>query len=74
LSITITTNGTGGTAVRATLPFPAVVPGICHGRENGITGYALHGNISGFINIQNYDATYPGANGAILYVTGFYGI
>lgn len=75
LSIAITTNGTGGTAVRATVPLTVIKAGVCQGRENNVTGFALHGNISpGLINITNYDNTYPGGDGRLLYVTGFFGL
>lgn len=75
LSITITTNGTGGTNVRATVPIAIVNDGISYGRENGVTGYALHGLVTGGrIGSQTYDGLYPGGDGRIINLAGFYGI
>ena len=75
VSITITTNGTGGTNVRATVPITIVNDGISHGRENGVTGYALHGLVTGgSIGSQTYDGLYPGGDGRIINLAGFYGI
>ncbi len=75
VSITITTNGTGGTNVRATVPIAIVNDGISHGRENGVTGYALHGLVTGGrIGSQTYDGLYPGGDGRIINLAGFYGI
>lgn len=81
ISATITTNGTGGTAINITLPPTqgGVANGnqSCYGRENGITGKSLTGiilNGAQGINVTFYDATYPGANGAVIQIQGFYEI
>lgn len=81
VSATITTNGTGGSAINITLP--PIQGGIsnsnqaCYGREDGITGKALTGIIlygTQGINVTFYDATYPGADGAVIQIQGFYEI
>lgn len=76
--IPITTNGTGAGVVRATLPFVSrnvtqswTAPGI----ETAVNGIMLRGLIaqnSTNLDIQNYDATYPGADGLTLSVSGWY--
>ncbi len=78
IAITITTNNTAATYVLATLPATAVT-GIVSpvaGRENALTAKMLQGVIGGVstttVAIQNYDGTYPGANGAILDISGCY--
>lgn len=77
LSVTITTNGTCASNVNATLPVAAITSvdqnGV--GRENGVTGKMLYARIvSGTSNMAMtfYDNTFPGANGAVLQVSGFY--
>jgi hypothetical protein len=79
VSATITTNGTGANAVNITLP--PILGGSasgnqsCSGREQGITGKALTGvilNGAQGINVTFYDGTYPGANGHIIQIQGFY--
>lgn len=79
VSATITTNGTGASAINITLPpiLGGLANGIqsCYGRENGVTGKALVGvilNGSQGINVTFYDGTYPGANGHIIQIQGFY--
>lgn len=78
LTATITTNGTGSGVVRATLPSLGNVAAnyyFCTGREFGVSGKQLLGYMgSGSANcdIQNYDGTYPAANGAIIIVSGWY--
>lgn len=75
----ITTNGTGGAKVQITLPASAGNvangPFVCYGREQVNTGKMLIGQfLNGTQNIQAafYDDTYPGANGAVLLLEGFY--
>jgi len=75
--ITITTNGTGATAVIATLPVTASANAINTafvGREDAVTGKLLIGwaATTTQVFIQNYDGTYPGFDGAILGVSGSY--
>lgn len=76
MSITITTNGTGGGDVRASLPVKCssvgpTIPG--HGR--GSTGKMLQTIITGSatnVIVYNYDNTYPGADGMTLFVVAIY--
>ena len=78
-NITITTNGTGGTAIVMTLPF-AQAAGYAN---NQAVGFAREGNLtgqfcqvgtgsSGFATIFNYVNGYPGASGASLIGTMLY--
>lgn len=76
--IPITTNGTGSGTVRATLPFQSrnlvqswTAPGI----ETALSGVILRGLIaqnSSNLDIQKYDATYPGGDGVTLTINGWY--
>ena len=79
VSATITTNGTGAGSVKITLP--PILGGSangnqsCSGREYGVTGKTLVGAIlngTQGINVQFYDGTYPGANGHVIQIQGFY--
>lgn len=73
VGITITTNGTGGASVSFTLPFNASSIFTFYGRENA-GGKQLQGIVSASSNVVtvlNYDNTYPGADGAQLYINGF---
>jgi hypothetical protein len=79
VSADITTNGTGATAINITLP--PILGGnangnqSCSGREYGTTGKQLVGAIlngTQGINVTFYDGTYPGANGHIIQIQGFY--
>lgn len=75
LDIGITTNGTAGSDIRATLPAAAssTIGSIGNGREQGVSGkqlQALVGSSSSQAVIYNYDGTYPGASGARLLVGG----
>jgi hypothetical protein len=81
ITITITTNGTAAGSVIATLPFTALnLSGVTHvlaGRALAPSGKMLQGQINSgvnFVNIENYDNTYPGADGQTLVVSGFYEI
>jgi hypothetical protein len=78
-NLTITTNGTGGTAVTMTLPFAQSAAyatnqtiGVC--REGGITGNLCQvgAAASGVANIFTSVNAYPGANGATLIGSMFY--
>jgi hypothetical protein len=75
VTITITTNGTGASAVTCSLPVPPVAGVnycIC-GRENAVTGKMLEGITSGgILVIFNYDNSYPGGNGFNLGLSGIY--
>lgn len=73
----ITTNGTGATAILASLPIVAGagVGNTANGRERAIGGKQLAGTIdagSGTLSIFNYDGTYPGVNGGTYLITGTY--
>lgn len=75
LDIAVTTNGTGGGAVRVDLPIP--VRGgrvfILHGQDYGLSGKALIGRCEGGgVLIYDYANAYPGADGARLILTGLY--
>jgi hypothetical protein len=76
-SVSITTNGTAGTSVQVTLPGLNswnIAQHAFVGRANAISGKLLIGYFSGTdkIAMQNYDATYPGANGEQLIMSGVY--
>lgn len=78
----ITTNGTGSGDLQITgLPLAKSGQLIAHGcgRESAITGKMLLSSMGGSIGgggttliVRTYDNSYPGANGAVLEVTGFY--
>lgn len=73
IAITITTNGTGATAVQASVPLAADDTYFLAGRANGISGKMLLGRISGTgMAIANYDNTYPAVSGEVLLLTGYY--
>lgn len=64
-TIAITTNGTGGSKVKGTLPF-TVQPFACSGRETQSTGYILSvftNTPSSTVYLTEYDNTYPGGDG-----------
>jgi len=75
LDITITTNGTGSGALRSTLPSNAANFNSSLVGRSASTGKTLGcivPNNGSTINIQNYDNTYPGADGAQVIVSGTY--
>lgn len=77
ISITITTNGTCASSITATLPFASAsfANQIAQGREDGVSGKGLAARVavsSANLVITNYDNTYPGANGAVVDVSGQY--
>lgn len=78
ISITITTNGTCATALRATAPTglaPAADNRYILSGLNLTTGSMIYGNplpSSGFINIKFYQNTYPGADATSLTLNGTY--
>lgn len=76
LSIDITTNGSGGDAVVASLPVtPAAFQFVLSGREVGNTGYGLISYVpagQALVVITKYDNTYLGGNGAVLLISGTY--
>lgn len=74
VDIAITTNGTGGGAVQATLPETAVIDNsVGAGREIAVSGKLLSASVpvnTARVDIRNYDNTYPGANGSRLVANG----
>lgn len=77
INITITTNGTGSGWIKATLPATSAsgVNVVLSGREDATTGKMLQARItsgSTFAEIFNYDGSYAGGNGNVLYVSGIY--
>lgn len=74
----ITTNGTGADALTFTLPITSKAGQLqanCSGRESATTGAMLSGTIAAGTSslvVRAYNNSYPGANGAVIEVTGFY--
>ena len=78
---TITTNGTGAGAIQMSLPIQASSTAtsrwVVLGRGDAISGNSLIGVIAAGglqVVLTNYNATYPGANGERIAVTGWYQI
>jgi hypothetical protein len=69
LAVSITTNGTGASFVRASLPFTAI-SGVLSGLEIGLTGDQIYGVGGAAVSIFKYDSSYPGADGAFLSLSG----
>lgn len=80
INILITTNGSGSGHVNASLPFTATVDGsgvagTASGTAIAVSGKQLYGVIGATaVSISNYDASYPGANGERMVVSGSYEI
>lgn len=75
LSVTITTNGTGATAVEITLPSTPVRDFAGTGYEDTAYGGLLQvrGKATGAkLVLFRYDNTYPGANGSVFTIHGSY--
>jgi hypothetical protein len=77
VQIVITTNGTGAGSLGFTVPVVAAETDgqNAYGKERAINGKAVMGFLDGGTSIcyiQNYDGTYPGINGAVINVGGFY--
>jgi hypothetical protein len=75
ISITITNNGTGGSAVVFTLPFQSSTNSIGAGRENAATGHMLQILVSASSSnavIFNYVNSYPGGTKYNLICTATY--
>jgi hypothetical protein len=77
IAITITTNGTAGAYISATLPFaaPAGTNQCLSGREVAVNSTSACGNIGASATsmiITRYDGTYPGVNSAVLVLSGAY--
>lgn len=75
ITVAITTNGTGGFPLRATLPFTSFGPAMLQGGETASQGIAEYGEIlasATTVHIKTPGGTYPGADGRVLTVSGFY--
>jgi len=81
LVIPITTNGTAGTTIRATLPVaPAIPTGaasvvVAYGRETSVTGKSFIGTYqatAAVLELNNYDNSYVGGSGYTLHTAGRY--
>jgi len=76
MTIIITTNGTASAYVLATIPITGITNAVLVGREAGLTGKMLQARIGAVTfddaPIVNYDNTYPGGNGAVLFMNGVY--
>jgi len=75
VQISITAVGTAAGTIVASLPLAAASVAILAGRENAVVGKMLQGEVSGTgLYIINYDNTFAGGNGYVLYVSGVYEI
>jgi len=75
VQIVITTNGTGAGVLQATLPFVSAGAAAFTGVERGVTGKQINAFVDGnssTLTMRFYDAVYPGANGAIINISGTY--
>lgn len=77
VSCPIANNGTGGTSLNITLPYNSSAVGIfaVTGRANTITGKMLNGMIpasTDTVNVSDYNASYPGATGETIVMSGWY--
>jgi hypothetical protein len=76
--IIITTNGSASGALLMTVPIPQVgsFGTVASGFQRAPLGYIVYGWLDGggdtTMNIKFYDDTYPGADGAVIEVSGFY--
>jgi len=73
VNIPITTNGTGATDLRFTLPFTTGALGEATGRESGVSGSQLIASYANGVTtaiVRTYNNTYPGANGAVIEISG----
>jgi len=76
IAATITTNGTGSSTVRVTLPFSARTASVA-GTGRGSAVYfgqlmSFTSTSSNLLGCVKYDGTYPGADGATFTVNGTY--
>jgi hypothetical protein len=74
LSITITTNGTGAGVIRFDLPTTPAYSGSAYGYKttNGVQQAAMFSAGSPTVTVNNNTGTYPGADGAVLRLSGQY--
>lgn len=76
--ITITTNGTGSGILRFTTPINSAgaIGASFAGKERAVTGKGVLGFLDGsgasLVQLQFYDGLYPGADGNVINVSGFY--
>lgn len=78
LQINITTNGTAAGALGFSVPIATTgtYGSTIQGKERALTGKAIAGFLDGggstVCFLQFYDGTYPGSNGSVINVSGFY--
>jgi hypothetical protein len=78
VAITITTNGTAAGQLQFTVPIASTgaYGNALHGFERALTGNAVVGFIDGggstIAYFKNYNGAYPGANGYVFNINGFY--
>jgi hypothetical protein len=78
VNISITTNGTAAGELRFTVPIPSTgtYGNMLYGAERAITGNAVYGFLDGggatVANVKTYAAAYPGGDGYVINVSGFY--
>jgi hypothetical protein len=75
VTITITTNGTGSGTLRFTLPSTPNEANVASGRETLVTGKAVTASINAsttLVGVQFYDNAYPGGDGYVISISGFY--
>lgn len=75
VTITITTNGTAASWVRATLPATAANANFSLSARDDTAGIELHARIAASstrADIFKIDGTYPGADGKTLFLSGVY--
>lgn len=73
----ITTNGTGAGQIRVPLPISAASGDIANGSftavETEVSGVTLYVNLTtSEMYIRKYDGSYPGANGVVIQLSGYY--
>jgi hypothetical protein len=75
LQAIIVNNGTGSSAFRVVMPWLSARVSISCGRENAVQGFMLQGIIgtnTDLMTIFKYDGSYPGGNGHVLHLSGWY--
>lgn len=75
ITITITTNGTAASNIRATLPAAAVSAAILAGKESAVAGSMFVGLIPAAetrVFVNRYDGVYGAANGYVITIAGSY--
>ena len=78
MQIAVTTNGSASGFLTASIPTAQVgdFGSAFAGQERGVAGKGLQGWLDGggssTLVIKNYDGTYPGSNGSVMELSGFY--